>query len=117
LKAFGGHRERRADDDGEENAREANLDDDHAVIAGERLSLVEQDADQVASEAVEGNGNGSEFERYHYDDKKDDGQKATLKEEALQRQWAHACSWGTALLKGSAKNELRSDVLDAGGFA
>src|SRR5258708_35208490 len=54
LVAGSGHGERRADDNGEENARPANLHDDHAVITGESLGLVKQDANQISAEAVNG---------------------------------------------------------------
>src|SRR6266851_3205281 len=82
LEAGTGDGERGANENGEENARKANVDHDHAVIAGEGAGLVEQDANQIAAETVKGDGNGTELERHHDDDKKDGSQQAALQEEA-----------------------------------
>src|SRR5260221_486014 len=117
LVAGSGHGESRPDDNGEENARQANLNDDHAVITGESLGLVKQDANQISAGAVKGHGNGTELERDHHDNKKEDGEEAALQEKTLQCQRAHACSSERASLPVGAKDEECGDVLVAGALS
>src|SRR6266478_1476547 len=49
LEAGASDGKRGADYDGQKDARQANFDNDHAVIAGERAGLTQQDADEVAA--------------------------------------------------------------------
>src|ERR1700704_2934868 len=90
LKAGASNGERCTDDNREKNAREANFDDDHAVVAGEGVGLVEQNADQITPETVQGNGNSAKLEGDYDYDEQNRGQQAALKEEASQCQRAHS---------------------------
>src|SRR5205807_1241121 len=87
-----GHGERCADDDRQENARQANLDDDHVVIAGESSRMTQHELQQVTAQPVQRNGHGAKLQRDGHNNEQNQREYAALHEEALQRQWAHAYS-------------------------
>ena len=92
LKRGARHGERRADDDGQENPRQADVVNDHVVVAGEFAGLAEQHVKKVEAEAVERNGNGAELQGDDHHDKEDDGENAATQNDALEGQRAHAGS-------------------------
>src|SRR4029077_15756736 len=63
LKTGSGDGERRANNNGEENARQANIDHDHAVVAGDLSGLAKKSGNEVAAQAIKRNGDGAELER------------------------------------------------------
>src|ERR1700686_1648359 len=74
---------------------------------------MEQNADQVAAKTIEGNRDGAELERNHYDDKKNGGQQAALKEETAKRQRAHLCP---LIAQRSSEEMAREESAGARGF-
>src|SRR2546429_8138086 len=82
--------ERCSDNDAEDDARQADVLDDQAVIARDLAALTEDDAEQITAESVERNGHGAELQR-HDDDKKQNHQKEeALKQEFAESQRPHA---------------------------
>src|SRR6266849_8077239 len=90
LKAGAGDGQRRADYNCKQNARQADFDHDHGVVAGELAGLAEQNANQVPPEAVERNRNGAEPECDDYHNEQNYSEDAALEEQALQSQRSHA---------------------------
>src|SRR2546430_721597 len=74
LEAGARNGERCSDNDAEDDARQADVLDDQAVIARDLAALTEDDAEQITAESVERNGHGAELQR-HDDDKKQNHQK------------------------------------------
>src|SRR5207302_1027885 len=73
-----------------DDARQADVLDDQAVIARDLAALTEDDAEQITAESVERNGHGAELQR-HDDDKKQNHQKEeALKQEFAESQRPHA---------------------------
>src|SRR6202790_3446395 len=116
LKACAGDRERRADDDGQKDAGEADVDDDHAVVAGDGASLAQHYVDQVQAETVEGNRYRSEFQRDDHDGEENSGENAAADEKTRDRQRTHAhSSAGRELRWAEAMGEMERGDRSGGG--
>jgi len=55
LEADAGDGKRSPDEDGKQNARQADAEDNHAVVTGERTGAMKKEADEVLAEAVQRN--------------------------------------------------------------
>src|ERR1700722_14203475 len=63
LKTGSCNSQRSAYEDAEQNARQTNIEDDEAVIAGERTGLMESEANQIIGQAVERNLKRAKLQR------------------------------------------------------
>src|SRR6266567_2185834 len=85
LKAGSGYGERGTDNDAEKNARQADIHDNQAVIAGDSAALPENNTQQVASQRIKRNRHGAKLQGEDHDKKQVHQKEQTLEEEAMER--------------------------------
>src|SRR5208282_1318893 len=117
LETCASDRQGGAHDDGEQDARQADVQDDHAVVSGDRAGLVKHQANQVAAEAIERDLDSAEFERDHDHYKENDGENSTAKEKPGQCQRAHLDSREQAVALESEANGFARGLAGAGELA
>ena len=76
LETSAGDGERRTDYDAEKNSRQANVQHDHAVVAGKSAGAVQEHADQIFAQTVERDLDGAELQRNNHNRKQNGGKNA-----------------------------------------
>src|ERR1700687_2499666 len=117
LKAGARNGERRANDDGEKDAGEADVNDDHAVIAGESAGLAQKDVDEIDAETVKGDLNRAELQGGNHDGEENDGENAAAQEKTPESQHAHASASMTAGAAAAKQDEGMVEEVESGGAA
>lgn len=90
LKADAGDGERSPDKNAEKNARQTDIENNELIFAGELAGLAKEDAEEIAAQAVERDGDGAHFESDHHDDEKNRGEDPAISEQATECQRAQA---------------------------
>ncbi len=81
LKTGAGNGEGRSDKDAEDDARQTDVLNDQAVIAGDLAALAKDDAQQVTAKGIKRNRHGAELQGDDYDEKQNHQKDEALKKE------------------------------------
>ena len=82
--------ERCSDKDAEDDARQTDVLNDQAVIAGHLAALAEDNAEQIAPKRVKRNGHRAELQGDNDNEKQNDQKKKAVKQELAKCQRLHA---------------------------
>jgi len=74
LEADASDGKRSPDEDSKQNARQADAEDNHAVVTGERTGAMKKEADEVLAEAVQRNLDCAEFHGHDNDSEKNESE-------------------------------------------
>src|SRR5215469_13352000 len=89
LEAGAGDRKGRSDNDGEKDAREADVLNDQAVVARDLAALAEDDPQQVTPQSVQRYGDRAELQCSDYHEKKNESKDEALEKKFAEGQWPH----------------------------
>jgi hypothetical protein len=84
LETRAGNGKRSAHEDGQKNPWQADIENDEAIFAGELAGLAKGNANQVVTEAVEGNGDSAHFESDDDNDEQDGGEDGAVQEQTAE---------------------------------
>ena|SRR5690349_2662767 len=90
LKAGTGNGERGANENGQDDPRQANVLNNQPVVAGDLAALAEDHPQQVTTQSVERNRDGAELQGDHYNEEQDDKKQKAMEHELSKRQRLHA---------------------------